>query len=357
MDGQTVTLKAVAEDNAGNTEESTLSVRIENLPSQGLDAKAAIDAAKGEKDEAEALVDYLNAQGIAVPESMAALKDEADAKMLDAKSDFDNEQWSTAESQAEEAEAKYRELNEKYSAESFDSAAYSFETEEVAGLYQSIGLDEGLQEEAVANAEENGLTRALNLIEVKAGEESSFGASITLTFTNNSGETKSLKLIEVIPKNFAAKASDLSSDYAFTVIEEDPVIEFDLGSVSPGEIVEITYGLKSTVNRFTADAMINNKVIESFQAPPIVLGSETVFEKGMVSPGTAFFTMPAFDMGAIAMGVIAVFIIALVVIVGGGFLFYKGNGGGSNADKRKKFEWVDPETNKGWSFKKEKDGW
>jgi hypothetical protein len=44
------------------------------------------------------------------------------------------------------------------------------------------------------------------------------------------------------------------------------------------------------------------------------------------------------------------------VVVGGGCVG-RVNGGVSNADKRKKFESDDTETNKGWSFKKEKDGW
>lgn len=65
-----------------------------------------------------------------------------------------------------------------------------------------------------------------------------------IVISNTTEEKQATKIYEVIPKEVAEKASDLEYSLKPTVIEEDPIILWDLGPLEPEEPVKIEYSFK-----------------------------------------------------------------------------------------------------------------
>ncbi len=89
---------------------------------------------------------------------------------------------------------------------------------------------------------------------VLSSKKTEFLSKITLSVKNISDKNlTNLKVIEIIPKVIANSTSDINSTISFNVIKEDPIIEFDLSTLSSENTTEFTY----SVNRQVTESQLN----------------------------------------------------------------------------------------------------
>lgn len=87
---------------------------------------------------------------------------------------------------------------------------------------------------------------------IQAGDD--FSGTFTLVINNKSNNSyEDLKILEQIPKTIAENASEIESNYSFEVLEEDPVIIFNISSIQPGESREVSYTVNKNVTEDSFD--------------------------------------------------------------------------------------------------------
>ncbi len=221
----------------------------------------------------------------------------------------------------------------------------------------------GLSTEQIDEAKEilaSGKTSATTTVEV-IKKTTALGAVGYTTEVSSTIENKTeKKLVNVrtvveVPKSFAQKAADISSDLEFTVLKDDPIIEFIIPEIAPGESYEITYSVAKKVSEsklsevkqplivtFTEEEVIPEDLCKGVNCDDNNPCTYDYCEKGvcywdMYDDGTVcgdgkecirgeckVIVVPskpeALDLGGIIGGVIAV--IVIIVIIGGAYYYY-----------------------------------
>ncbi|MFA5763189.1 MAG: hypothetical protein WC915_00055 [archaeon] len=117
-----------------------------------------------------------------------------------------------------------------------------------------IKLTRNLSEEKIDNfdkaAEEKKFTIKRELkVEKTVSDKEEFKSSFTSRIKNESNEIlTSVSIIEVIPKEVALSAFDIKSEFEFIIIDDDPVIEFIIPSLGPGEEADVIYFVEKQVD-------------------------------------------------------------------------------------------------------------
>ncbi|MFH1587723.1 MAG: Ig-like domain-containing protein, partial [Candidatus Diapherotrites archaeon] len=172
---------------------------------------------------------------------------------------------------------------------------------EVKQMLLNAGVNESIASQAAELINELNASRTIKLVKVGSNYE----VLIEISFTNTD-QTKHLKVIELIPKTLSENASLIESNYSFTVIQADPVIEFSFSNIEPYETKTFTYTIANGLSKEEADALAS-KALTEFIAPPMIVNSGTntsqLFSKGST------------DIGLIA--IIAAIIILLVLFIAG----------------------------------------
>ncbi|MDD5162865.1 MAG: Ig-like domain-containing protein [Candidatus ainarchaeum sp.] len=140
----------------------------------------------------------------------------------------------------------------------------------------SIGIIEegnenlGLNLKRIVTEKEIKISRSMKMFSLlnSKAEQKGFFNKITLFIENISGKNlDNLEILESIPKEFAEKASQIKSNYPFETIKEDPLIKFNLPTLSAGKKVEITYDFNNT-------SQTKQKIEEAFnklEAPAVLI--------------------------------------------------------------------------------------
>jgi len=90
-------------------------------------------------------------------------------------------------------------------------------------------------------------------------------STITIKVPNQSNKTlTNIKIIEEIPKNIAESATQINSKHQFTILKDDPIIQFTIKQINPNQTAEITYD----INKRILESEIGN------WAPPITASFE-----------------------------------------------------------------------------------
>ncbi len=302
VDG-THTLKALAKNRSGDEEYDTTVKTITVTTDNGIvsigqegDAEAACNSADEEKAKVDVLFEEMNCFCIGASDEVNDLLEEAEELLQEANELLADGDFAAAEEKAEEAKEKFEELQDMFSIDDYGSAqAYVYNQEQLALFLQGVGLDSGLVAEAEALLGDFSINRSTAFKKVSDQDDTYYKAIIRLVVKNNSGESKTVQLIEVIPKAFAGNADKIAATRDFTVIVADPIIKWSL-VLAPGEQKEINYALKENLDRDAVDAIAASEPIESFITPPILLqGSTSVneanFSAAAVTGGTGFFSL------------------------------------------------------------------
>ncbi len=127
--------------------------------------------------------------------------------------------------------------------QNYSSTIETVTPSKVREMLQGSNLTEDEIQEYMQTAQDGLLTIERNL-EVRrtvsqTGQES-FTSTFTINVRNNSNKPlKEVKIVEVIHKEIAQSASQISSIYAFRVLLDDPIIEFTLPSLDIGQTINI----------------------------------------------------------------------------------------------------------------------
>lgn len=328
VDGSHV-LKATAMSfNADDTENSitkTIAIKTSNgiarvyleEPADGNRAAAetAIGSAEDSKENADALVAELASFGALPGEVAGGLISDASGLLGDAKAAFGDGNYADAKKKANDAKAKLVQAVGMLAVGDYGEAGdYVFNEEHLDIMLRNLGFSQQLIDEAKELLLGNEVSRSLSFKKVEDGDKTYYKAVITLVVKNGSEEAMTVKVVEIVPKELAASASEIAGT-GYTVLVDDPVLEWAV-SLGAGEEKEIVYALKGELTAEEADDMIASGKINKFSAPPVLFKAGTNVE-AMFLPAT---TAGLFGLGgtveiigvAIIIGAIVVFAVLYV---------------------------------------------
>jgi len=142
---------------------------------------------------------------------------------------------------------------------------YSYNESELIALIDRAGIAQDMLEQA----EQLTLSAKPQRKLLITGSEAGFGARIEIILQNiPEGD---FEIIEVIPKAIASKASAITSETPFTVLQDDPVIKFSPARPAEGSALTITYAVGSALTQEQAESL--EESLGTFIAPPILVNA------------------------------------------------------------------------------------
>ncbi len=306
----TYNVKIKGTDKAGNSSEQSVEVEVNNAFTPKEWAEQRIGEMDGNFNALDAMLGKLADSGMKLNTALGEKMDEADAKRDEAKAKFDAGNYADAKLLAEGASVLYAEILSKIEVNDFGSSTYEFTEEELGALFEATGIPAELAGEASAFTASNTVSRTLAITEVVVDGETTYYATVTISFTNDGGETMDVQVVEVVPKEFVQFAGRISSNFDFEVLSEDPVIKFGLGEVAAGETVEISYGNGRAMARAEARTLLES-AMGNYTAPPMA------FAAGVE------VTSADFPQG-MGLSVMVIGIIVLIAIIAGLVIFITG---------------------------------
>jgi hypothetical protein len=300
----THSLKATVVDKAGNKTEKIRTITIQNVVTKETAKNTLINNAMTKKKIVEDLIDYLEEQGVLISQKIIddkAIADQLvnDANLLTEVNDINAKIF--------EAIEIYNKINSELptGVEVISTRNYDYLTQDIMDALVELGINQTTAEKVLTLIEATGSRRTIEIVKV----DQNYQAKIKISFTNDTNDTK-IKIIEIIPKEFAASASLIHSSHPFVIIEDDPIIEFAIDAPIGSE-VEISYGI-ANLSEEDANILIDSNVIANFATPPLVTGEDLDIATsiGEGDGGLGFMLM------------IIVIIIVLIVIAGAGIFIY-----------------------------------
>ncbi|MDP6670648.1 MAG: Ig-like domain-containing protein [archaeon] len=315
------TLKALALDRAANPNSvsTTRSITVDNVDggndngptgNQG-DAEDAIDAAEAAKQEIDDLVKDLENRGLTISTNTQDAIDAAQTKLDNANTQFTAENYSGAKNLANGAKTGFETALTMITSEEYSDEDYVYNAENLSALLQGVGLGTGLVDEAIGLMGHFNVQRSLEILKVIDGDKTNYVTNVKIVISNVDGNNE-VKVVEFIPKDFVDDANKIFSNFTFEIIESDPIITFNI-DVPGGETVEIFYGLGTELaTKADADSTIENKLMEKFIVPPVLLNKNTSLDEQNLD-ATGSLALGAFDFMAIIYGI---GIVVVIIIVG-----------------------------------------
>ncbi|MFH1256712.1 MAG: hypothetical protein V1494_05485 [Candidatus Diapherotrites archaeon] len=135
--------------------------------------------------------------------------------------------------------------------------------EQLAEHLREVGASENAIQKASAAVGKTNVERTLYVIETK----NPAGILVYRTFivmqVTNPGnkKIKNVKIIERIPKSVANSASEIDSNFAFTILKDDPILEFTIDELASNDSAKVSY----TVNK-----RVTAEMAADFASAPIV---------------------------------------------------------------------------------------
>lgn len=314
------TLKALALDRAANANSAstTRSITVDNVEGgndgptgdQG-EAEDAIEAAEAAKQEIDDLIEGLEKRGITISDDTQAAIDAAQTKLDNAGTQFDAENYSGAKNLANSAKTGFETALTMISSEEYSDVNYAYNAENADALLKGVGLGTGLVDEAIGLMGKFTVQRSLEILKVVDGTNTNYVTNVKIVISNADGNSE-VKIVEFIPKDFVDDTSKIVSNFAFEIIESDPIIVFNI-DVPVGETVEIFYGLGADLaTKADADSIIEKKLMEKFLVPPVLLNRGTSLD-GQTLDATGGLALGAVDFVAILYGL---GIVVVIIVVG-----------------------------------------
>jgi len=138
--------------------------------------------------------------------------------------------------------------------------------EELRDVLEQAGFSEGEIAEAIEAHENVEIVREIKVEKITTGEEVSYKTTLSITVKNNSDKKwNDVKVVEIIPKNVleAVSEEDISSALDFRILEADPILEFTVPEIMPGETATLEYTFAQDTNSEQA-ASFGKPVVASF---------------------------------------------------------------------------------------------
>lgn len=273
-------IRTRAVDFAGNENEAIIAVKLatgvstpipEDNGNTNTQLAQLIETNNSLKKGIQDLMNFLKLVHISLSEKISSDWSKANSKLLQANNSDDENAAILA---AKEAKSLYTGLASMIQTSTETTADYSFNAEELEAMLKAQGINDAqLLEQAKNYSQLVSVKRTLEIKKVVVDGKTYYTAAIVLTLKNNDNAEKSFKLVEVVPKQFAQNALNLSSEQEFTTITADPIIAFNAVVASEAE-KEFEYYLSDPITKEQADAMIANNTIQSFNSPAILFNAD-----------------------------------------------------------------------------------
>jgi len=115
----------------------------------------------------------------------------------------------------------------------------------------------------IANAEEYDFEITVKTEKVTDAQGNvSYKTSITTTITNNTGkDQRNVKVVIEVPKEVSETASRITSGTIFTILKDDPILEFTVPLLRAGQTQNITYEVTDTTQPTLTGVNFNDPTI------------------------------------------------------------------------------------------------
>jgi hypothetical protein len=301
-DNGTYLLKANVYDSAENKTTISRTISIENISSAKQKAEKMILVATEKQVTANTTITALTRQGLVVPKDLMDKKSQADTDLSQSKALITTDA-DTALLKATSASALYEEFNTTTKTQVTQTKNYVYDSNGLLAQLKALGFKEEQATQISTVLTNSTMNRKLELVRV--GNGNTMQVKITITFTNDTNNTE-LKIVEIIPKELAASAQKIVSDTNFSVIQNDPIIQFNVNAPKGSQTV-ITYGI-GEITTIEANKIIDNNIISKFSSPPLILGKDDKPEEVL---GGLSFNTPTIILIA---GIIIVILIIAAII-------------------------------------------
>ncbi|MFH0955544.1 MAG: Ig-like domain-containing protein [Candidatus Micrarchaeota archaeon] len=302
------TLIARATDTSGNPKDVQIPVTVNN---SAVDANDLDQNSGSENDSLDNSVPFAARFSQANSDWFSLLllsnfKSDSDAtaklldarqKLLEAQAAFDSQDEASANQKLEDAIEIIGPLKDSLgfgSLTAFDSRQlnsvlpYSFLQLQQFGLNSELATL-SLQDSTLVQA-----TRELFVFEhTNENGEKEYFVKLVVKIKNTSGVPQDLEFIEIIPKSLLQSASGLVSDYSFSVLQDDPLVQWSLSQVPSEKEIRISY---APVRAFTLDEvrqMLDGKTLSEFQNRPLLVTKKNTENKNVLAstPWLAGFSL------------------------------------------------------------------
>ena len=299
------TLKANVSDNAGNLVEKTKEVWVFNTTEIAADTNALISAVSREAANAKEKKSLLLSFGID-SNSFSGPQEEGQEKLDSAKQALAERRFEEAKQLATQARNLFSQANSAVLLEQAASEDFIFNKQQIQILLEAARVSPEIIPNSVLLIKQSKVSRALRVFKVTDSGNNYYKAAIVVSFNfprtfladNNIG---TLQVLEIIPKDFAASASQLAGNADFNVIVADPQIVFYLDKAFFDSNRQIVYALKQSFSESEAMRFISTSTVNKFLAPPVLIGSQYAI------------SALSFDFNLVLIAAAAVIIIAVIL--------------------------------------------
>ena len=304
------TLKAVAEDKAGNKGTASITVAVEKPVTEKAkkkkESETKIETISKAKEQAVITMQRAKSFGLPVSSSTEKLYADASALIEQANKYYSAGNYTKALQTAEEAEKKLGQLSENFGFSEAQTEVKEISGENAASMLKAQGFSDEAINEAKTTMSKVGAKKIVKVLMLKDANVERYYVKVFLQFKADSNK---LKVIDVIPKALAKSSKDIDSNVPFDVLKEDPVIAFRLEGISPGSFT-IEYSLKEPLNKSSYEQL---KKAKAFEPAPFAVIEEKV-KKAAATNRPAKAAFPWFALG--------VFLLVLIIIGGVAFFYF-----------------------------------
>ncbi|MCR4335782.1 MAG: fibronectin type III domain-containing protein [archaeon] len=264
-----------AKDHAGNETIDSAVYSFQNTFFVRTEASSAIASAETTRISTINYLAELREQGIDV-QSLQNRFLNADSNFNYAKELFEQGYYfELAFEQANSAKLQYASIKNSIAVENYGARTYIYDAEQLDIFLGASGLDSG-----ITNSSKNLIrtlqpSRRLEIIKIINGASTYYKANVLISFSNTQDNNLSLRVLEIIPKQFTNDANNLSSVSGFEIIQSDPIIAFESIDSVQGKTTSIIYSLKQELAKEQADILLSSNVMNFYISPPILVDSTT----------------------------------------------------------------------------------
>ncbi|MFH1391253.1 MAG: fibronectin type III domain-containing protein [Candidatus Diapherotrites archaeon] len=308
-----------AKDRAGNESEDSAVYSFENIFFIRTEASSAIASAEKVRIEGINYLADLRGQGIDVQELEVRLVN-ADSNFNYAKELFEQGYYfELASKQADLAKLQYNSILSSISLEDYGARVYIYDVEQLDLFLSASGLDSGIITNSKDLIQKLQPLRRLELVKVTKGTSSYYRANVLISFSNVQDSNISLRILEIIPKQFTDNANNLASNSGFEIIQSDPIIAFESIDSSPGETTSIIYSLKQALTKEQADILLSSNVMNFYISPPILVDSTTdlssVKLSSLLNFNSLISSLPPIEWTTTNLVIVGIAILAILFII------------------------------------------
>jgi len=307
IDDGKYSLKAIAEDNAANINESSINVFIVQGNSKAeQEAKAELIKAKIEEEALNLILESFKSREVIISKELTEKITQANNLINEGKTFLQEKNFIKAKETFNKAKQLFLEVKESLSIQVIASEEYSFNEEDFNAVINEFIKNDELKKEALNNSKFIE-SKSIEVLEFSDSIKKEKRVQVTIKLKNESKNAKILKVIEFIPATLA-NSIDFYSANNYLILNEKPlIVQFNL-SIAPESTSIIRFSLKKDFSSYEKQELINSLRSTLGKTPLVFLKSTELTQKDfnlkeLLTPVEGTFILAIF--GLIVLSIIA----------------------------------------------------